>query len=520
MKKQLLFLLLLPLTLNAQHLFEKELYSRSLVNLTDMVQLPDRGYMACGYAQPATSDTAYAIVLRMDSVMNTLWCKSYNMLKKDNFRTLTKLQDGNFIVGGTTRTDFSTYYGASMYKIDGDGNVLWHMLYDNSYDDATLGVFEQSDNSLVLIIRYGVSGKPTKIIHTKSDGSILNQIRIAKPEFNGGPVPDDVVSDGAGNFFICGNTRNTTTNAYGAYILSTGTTGYNWFKEYDFEGLDASATNIAMLGNGDLVISGNIADSVATNATHMVFMRVSAVNGDPVWTKEIQQEPVQIQQAFGITAILNNQILVSGRILNYEDIRSFTLKLDVNGNIIWAKEYGNGPFASLSMPMETGRNTYLLAGRKTATTGPYFIVTDTAGNSSCNTSPVEFKTRDLSTTSYESTLELDDPELTTMSPAYVSFEHSINVNTICSRTVSVRNPYQNTGIHIYPNPARDVITIDLHDQFEPDAVLRIYNLQGVNVFKDVLNAPNSTYRMHFKQGVYIWEITTSDKTLRQRVTIH
>ena len=514
MKSILLFLLLLPLTLKAQQLFQKEMTYKSALSLTDIKMLPDNGFIACGNTESVIVDTTYAVVLRMDSVMNVLWCKSYNMLRKDNFRTITRLSDGNFIVGGTTKADFSSFYGASIYKIDGEGNVIWHKIFNNTADDATIGVFEQSDKSLVNIIRYGVTGKPTKIIHTDSSGNSLNQIRISAPE-NHGPVPDYVVSNGNGDFFMCGDIRNSTTNNFTIFILKANIAGVSWYKEYGFEGNNAFASGLDLHNNEELIISG-IINQGSVNASKVVVMKVSTKNGNPLWAKEIQHKPAQNHYPFDIASVSHSKILLTGRFSNNLDSRAFGIKFDNNGNILWSNRYGEGLFSSIGFPLDIPGNRYLLTGKRTTDAGPYFILTDTAGNASCNYYAVDFISRDLTVTKYTRELEIDDPKLEASSPNYTSLNLSVDVNTICTGAVSVTTPLMDDGLILYPNPAKNRITIDMQDSFEPDAVLFLYNLQGDKVLSKTLSSRKSEIRLTLNPGIYFAEINSVKHTILNR----
>lgn len=511
MRKYLLYLLLLPLTLNAQQLFQKEIAYKAALNITDIRLLPDNGYIACGYTESVITDTTFAVVLRMDSVLNVLWCKSYNMLRKDNFRTVTRLSDGNFIVGGTTKADFSTFYGASMYKIDRYGNVIWHKIIENTADDATIGVFEQSDKSLVCIIRYGVTGQPAIIIHTDSVGVILNQIRISKPE-NHSPVPDYVVSNGNGEFFLCGHIKNTTTNNFCIFLLKAGITGVNWYKEYAFDGYNAYARGLDFHNNVELVISGTV-NSDEINSSSILLMKIDPTNGNPLWSEQLQHEPARTHYPFGIESVSHSHILLTGRYSSNLDFRSFGLLIDDNGSIVWSKSYVDGPFAMLEFPLEISENRYLLAGKRLTDAGPYFIVSDSAGNSSCQTYPLDFITRDLEVTTYTSNLQTDDPELNTLSPAFVSSDIDVNVNTICSGAVATELPQSNGELILYPNPAKGSFIVETGLSNPVNAYIEILNLQGEKVFSKHVNTDKTMVNPAIPVGLYFIRIRDRHKQL-------
>lgn len=101
------------------------------------------------------------------------WIKRYKVFHDDLLRTIHPSLDGKLFIAGNARENFNQQSGGSVLKIDTAGNVIWHKVYSDSYDDGIIHVTQQADSSLVFFNRQGVSGYPIKVIHTDKNGSMI-----------------------------------------------------------------------------------------------------------------------------------------------------------------------------------------------------------------------------------------------------------------------------------------------------------------------------------------------------------
>ncbi len=313
MKNLSILLLLIPCLVISQEIFQKEITYSNTLSFSEIIKLPDNGYMGCGWTKTSTIDSTYAIIARMDSSMQVQWCKRYTLLARDDFRCIEPLSDGNFLVGGTGRQEFSAFYGATLYKIDGSGNVIWHKLYSNVYDDAALGVFEQPDNTIVLFVRYGVTGQPTKILKVDALGNLISEIELYTPNVTPGIVGECVTSDGAGNYYLGGTALNSTTSKYIHYIAKTSDDEVIWYNEYDFGRETAYLYSITVLNDGNVAVTGNVKDATSTDLANIAVMKVDQSNGSVIWAKEIKQADEYFQSGYSIGALAGNEMMVCGR---------------------------------------------------------------------------------------------------------------------------------------------------------------------------------------------------------------
>lgn len=88
----------------------------------------------------------------------------------------------------------------------------------------------------------------------------------------------------------------------------------------------------------------------------------------------------------------------------------------------------------------------------------------------------------------------------------------------------IGNYFENNGFNVYPNPAKDIVTVEIHDDFEQLAYVRIYDLQGkicknINVddYKQSKSFPINI--SEFDEGLYFLEFRTDTKSWFKKLVI-
>jgi len=508
MKRFIVLLCLFPILTYSQEIFQKKISHTNILSIYDLIQLPDRGYLGCGDIDANDPDSGYAVVVRFDSLMQVQWCKGVNMLERDYFRCLSPLSDGNYMLGGTSKQDFSAYYGGNLYKIDGSGNIIWHKLYSDSNDDATLGVFEQADQTLAVIIRYGVTGQPTKVLKTDFEGNLLGEFTLSTSNTFPGVVGDCVTSDDSENYYIAGQTINSTTGKYVFYICKTSDSAPIWYYEYDFTRNFAFLYDIALLSDGKIAVTGKIADEILTTLNNIAVMKVEPASGAVIWTKEIKQEADYNQTGYRILPLDNGEMIVCGQANTDNGLQAFATKLNADGNVEWSKQYGDGPYNSFWLALEVESDRFLFAGFAALNEGPYVVQTDETGFSPCNTNVLDLTAYDISATPYFQEIITGDPNVEVLDPIYDEIFFSLSESILCSGTVSVKEMPGSTHFNIYPNPASKFITVELNGKMTTSYNIEIYNIHGVLVYRCVLQSQKRVIETPFLPGVYFITINS------------
>lgn len=248
-----------------------------------IIQLTNGGYLLVGNASSTDGDVTgnhgssdYWIV-RLNSIGNILWQKSYGGTSTDVARGVIQSLDGKLLVIGYSRssngnvTNAHGGYDFWLTKLDTSGNLLWQKTYGGTKDELAYTVKQAADSSL-LIVGYTLS----------NDGDISGQNHSAKNDIwvvktdkagtvlwtrtlggNSNDYSNSFIQTSDKGYLIIGYTESYDGDVYGNYgqddlwvikLDSSGST--QWQKTYG--GTDNDRANYAVETNdGGYVITGH-----------------------------------------------------------------------------------------------------------------------------------------------------------------------------------------------------------------------------------------------------------------------
>lgn len=221
---------------------------------------------------------------------------------------------------------------------------------------------------------------------------------------NGMSYANHVVTDAAGNIYICGSFDSpvdfdpgVATNIVSplgnqdAYILKLNASGvFQWVKTFGSTNLGAtSLLSAAIDNNGDLVLAGYFADVVdfdpGPGVTNLVassfadqFTLKLTNSGNFVWAKAFNGNLPDYITPKTVVIDGNNDILLSGTFNGTFDFDAsastsslsstnqsddiYVTKLNSTGNLVWAKVLGNSNYESVSGVAKDAQNNLYLCG--------------------------------------------------------------------------------------------------------------------------------------------------------------
>ncbi len=153
-------------------IWEKGIGSTNWDFARDFVELDDGGFLIVGYTsggiggdktEPSRGDVDFWIV-RLDSLRNILWDKTYGGNTEDVVRSVSITNDGGFLIAGKTRSkqgfDVSepgfnpgliTLRDFWVLKLDSLGNKLWDKRYGTDGDEECYTITNTLDGNYLLI---------------------------------------------------------------------------------------------------------------------------------------------------------------------------------------------------------------------------------------------------------------------------------------------------------------------------------------------------------------------------------
>src|SRR5690606_6395457 len=128
----------------------------------DIVQTPDGGYIMVGNSESEDFDITNALgsydywVVKIDAEGNLQWQQNYGGSSIEIAYSITKTNDGNYLVLGDTRstdqqvTNPKGNADAWLIKINESGDLLWQKSYGGSQFDTGRSIIENPEGNLIV----------------------------------------------------------------------------------------------------------------------------------------------------------------------------------------------------------------------------------------------------------------------------------------------------------------------------------------------------------------------------------
>ncbi|MCX6274926.1 MAG: T9SS type A sorting domain-containing protein [Bacteroidetes bacterium] len=116
----------------------------------EMLQTSDGGFVIIGKTFTQTLGESDILMMRTDSQGNLLWTKSYGESLWDEGAGIIKLQDGNYLISGSTISFGQGDFDILLMKTDTSGSIIWGKTYGGAKTDAGYTARENNDGSIVV----------------------------------------------------------------------------------------------------------------------------------------------------------------------------------------------------------------------------------------------------------------------------------------------------------------------------------------------------------------------------------
>lgn len=407
--------------------------------IDSVLQTPDGGYMAAGTTATLGPGWNDAIIIKLNRAGAIVWQKAYGEdLSEEGGHALIATSDGNYIAGG---------YKANqvwLFKIDGDGNIIWQKVFPGDGTHRVNSLQETSDGGLVVSV--GVN--EISVIKLNSIGTIEWQ------KIYGGNYLDyaRIEETADGGFILFGRTDSVGSSTKGWVIKLNPDGSIAWQKTYGDDTADYRISSGVETSTGGFIVAGSIYD---WNTSHSMLWLVSLnSDGSIAWQRTLDNDPLN-GSATEVKQTADGGIIVIGTTSSSSDSSmGWLVKFNADGTVAWQKAFqGSDQWTSFHTISLTDDGGFLIGGTMDSSysfTGSFWLLrTDAYGNIyNCNsivettavlgqvTAPVQDSTFSATNTSLSS-------EDTFITP----FDTAAQLNVLCS--VAVKDVLESDWINRY-----------------------------------------------------------------------
>lgn len=250
----------------------------------------DGNYGIVGHTCSYGSGNSDVWLLRVDTGGDTIWTSTYGGSGTDGGTALVETQDNGFLLAGYT-AQFGGGLNAYIIRTDTLGDTLWTRAYGGASDDAFHSVDYTSSNGYIAVgftESFGAGNRDVYAVNIDSSGDTLWSRTYGSIHWDEGFSVQSTSDDG---YIIAGLTLMNTGMYAQIYIVRIDSLGDTlWTGTYSNNFWDIGYC-VRETSDGGFIVVGQSGDSEA-GPWDIYMLRLDS-NGDSIWTYVIDQALVE-----------------------------------------------------------------------------------------------------------------------------------------------------------------------------------------------------------------------------------
>jgi hypothetical protein len=463
-------------------------------------ELREGGYIIVGSGSNSSAERNI-ILIKINSIGDTLWTRIMVDASTHLYaNSVVETYDGGYAVGFFTT---SPNY-AGILRTDANGNTLWIQQYWYWGHYSTLGsALKQTPDSGFVLAAYEFSVNRIEIIKTDKNGQMIwgNGYGIFPPH---GVVFDIELSEDGG-YLVAGSGL----DEYGVIMKVNSIGDVMWCKTYHnpVPEHDVMFYAIKRIHNGYL-LCGVSTDHTTTTNEDMLLVKID-LSGNAVWAKSYGN--------LGIDRMSSVDVLDESFIFTGQSPYQVPLgKTDSLGNLMSAKLFGMGIASTVITTSDGG---FIMAGYGPGAGGNDIHVRKAASfeDFNCNVNTTFPTTIILLTTD---SLNISIIHQLAQDWYTLIVQQGLIVANICSTVSLNENENSKSSISIYPNPTTSTFTIALPDQSSLlNSELKIVDVTGRLAYTSTLNTKHQTLNPALSAGVYFVRVSDGERVFTEKLVV-
>ncbi|PCH97829.1 MAG: hypothetical protein COB85_02440 [Bacteroidetes bacterium] len=295
-----------------------------------MQQTSDGGYILAGETGSFGAGGTDIYLVKTDMNGDTMWTKAYGGTGNDFAWYVSETSDSGYIVSGYTGSFGAGGDDAYLLRLNSMGDTLWTRTYGSTGDEYGNSVRETMDSGFVITgeaYAFGAGNGDTYLIRTDAMGDTLWTKVYGGTGFEGGWAVKETMDSG---FVISGWTSSFGAGGYDVYLIRTDAMGDTlWTKAYG-GGTDDIGLAIVETPDSGYLVSGYTYSFGTINGDAYALSLNST--GGIIWSRAYGG--VLGDAGYAINATPDNGYTITGHSNSFSagDARLFIVKTDSLGN--------------------------------------------------------------------------------------------------------------------------------------------------------------------------------------------
>ncbi len=328
----------------------------------NIIQVTSGNLLAVGASVSySCSEYGDAAAVMMDKSGNVIWAKTYGGEDDDMLIDLAPTPDGGFVAVGWTNSFGAKGTDVWVVKLKANGSVEWQKLFGGSKDEQATSVDVSQDGKIVVgggTTSFGAGGSDIWLLLLSKDGNIIWQNTYGgngddAPQSDYGEFSAGVFFDNEGYIVAGASTTSFGQGDGDVLILKLDPIDGSvlWQKSYGGISLEGTWT-VKPFNDGDYLLPGILEDPDIDYEESCWIVKINHMDGSIVWQEKFGMKGVS-SEPLGASPTADGGILLAGY---YEkganNWYSTLVRLNGNGNILWAKQLKKGSLDYLNDAIE------------------------------------------------------------------------------------------------------------------------------------------------------------------------
>jgi hypothetical protein len=303
-----------------------------------VIQTKDGGFALAGFTSPDATNNHDYWLIKTDTSGTTQWSKTYGGLGIDDAYSVIETADGGYAMVGFTNSSGAGNYDGWLVKVDSVGNMQWNKTYGGATADDLYIVVQTDDGGYAMVgytTSFGAGAADGRLVRVDSSGNVLwNQTY-------GGTGVDDTVSmvkTSDGGYALAGYTRSFGAGGTDFWLVKVDSEGVlQWNKMYGGAG-DDSAHSVVQTSDGGYALAG-FTYSFGSGDKDFWLVKVDSL-GNMQWNKTFGGTGADA--AVSLVKTSDGGFALAGCSSSFgagnNDV--WGVRVDSFGNLFWSQTYG------------------------------------------------------------------------------------------------------------------------------------------------------------------------------------
>lgn len=218
----------------------------------------DSGLVIAGFTNSFGSGGYDMYVIRTDKTGNTIWTKTYGGSNWDFAYTIDTTSDGGYIIAGGTYSFGKGDEDMYLVKINSVGDTLWTKTYGGNKEDEARSVKQTIDGGYILTGFTKSLGDIKGDFYTIKTNAIGDTLWTKTIGGNGEDKANSIIQTSDGGYMTVGYSENTFAGRNEGFIVKTNSNGDTLFTKRNGAPNDCEAFDVCESSDGTYVWVGKI----------------------------------------------------------------------------------------------------------------------------------------------------------------------------------------------------------------------------------------------------------------------